>query len=50
MDVLQNGLTDEQVEQLGRDIVEHNIQTWSLMIKVLESGEHCPHHIRGRKP
>jgi len=48
--LLQNGLDDEQIQQLGRDIVEHNIHTWSLMIKVLETGEHCPHHVRGQKP
>lgn len=50
LDVLQNRLDEKQIEQLGRDIVEHNVHTWSLMINVLESGEHCPHHIRGRKP
>lgn len=48
--VLQNGLSDKQIQELGRDIVEHNIHTWSLMIKVLETGEHCPHHVRGQKP
>lgn len=50
LDLLQNGLDDKQIEQLGRDLVEHNIHTWSLMIKVLETGEHCPHHVRGKKP
>jgi len=48
--MLQNGLDGRQKEELGRDIVEHNIDTWSLMIRVLETGEHCPHHVRGQKP
>lgn len=25
-------------------------QTWEAMIAVLDTGEHCPHHLRGRKP
>ena len=25
------------------------VKTWKAMIKVLETGEHCPHHIRCRK-
>jgi phosphoethanolamine N-methyltransferase len=34
----------------GADFIAHQIQTWSLMVPVLQSGEHCPHHIRGVKP
>ncbi|MEY8843217.1 class I SAM-dependent methyltransferase [Cribrihabitans sp. XS_ASV171] len=34
----------------GADLVEYNIETWKMMIDVLETGEHCPHHIRARKP
>lgn len=26
------------------------IETWKAMLIVLESGEHCPHHFRARKP
>ena len=26
------------------------IETWRAMVIVLDSGEHCPHHFRGRKP
>ncbi len=26
------------------------IEPWEAIIPVLESGEHCPHHFRGRKP
>lgn len=25
-------------------------KTWEAMIVVLDTGEHCPHHLRGRKP
>ncbi|MEZ5777006.1 MAG: methyltransferase domain-containing protein [Paracoccaceae bacterium] len=34
----------------GKALIDHNVETWTAMIGVLESGEHCPHHIRGRKP
>lgn len=34
----------------GSDLIESSIRTWTAMIKVLESGEHCPHHLRARKP
>ena len=30
--------------------IDHQIALWSAMVPVLESGEHCPHHIRARKP
>ncbi|WP_299351505.1 methyltransferase domain-containing protein [uncultured Shimia sp.] len=34
----------------GPDFIASQIATWSLMMPVLQSGEHCPHHIRGQKP
>ncbi|SEL21508.1 phosphoethanolamine N-methyltransferase [Roseovarius azorensis] len=30
--------------------IAHQIETWQAMVPVLRTGEHCPHHIRGRKP
>ena len=30
--------------------IAHQIETWTAMVPVLQTGEHCPHHIRGRKP
>ncbi|MEL7172908.1 MAG: SAM-dependent methyltransferase, partial [Pseudomonadota bacterium] len=30
--------------------LEGQLTTWRKMIQVLETGEHCPHHLRGRKP
>ncbi len=38
------------VEKLGKDFVDHNIDIWTKMLVVLDSGEHCPTHVRGRKP
>jgi phosphoethanolamine N-methyltransferase len=35
---------------LGAEAVARQIATWTAMMPVLESGEHCPHHFRGRKP
>lgn len=47
---LQGPLNARAVAEMGQELVDHNIQTWTLMIKVLDLGEHCPHHVRGRKP
>lgn len=33
----------------GADQVAAQIETWEAMIVVLDTGEHCPHHIRARK-
>jgi SAM-dependent methyltransferase len=41
---------DEFVAVLGEDAVLRQIATWSAMVPVLDSGEHCPHHFRGRRP
>jgi phosphoethanolamine N-methyltransferase len=30
--------------------IDHQIALWTAMVPVLETGEHCPHHIKGRKP
>lgn len=34
----------------GQDLIESSINTWTAMIKVLNTGEHCPHHLRAQKP
>lgn len=34
----------------GADFIAGQINTWKVMIDVVDSGEHCPHHLRGRKP
>lgn len=38
------------VEAVGADELDHQVATWAAMVPVLESGEHCPHHIRARRP
>ena len=35
---------------VGQDFVDQNIAIWSRMVPVLESGEHCPTHLRARRP
>ena len=35
---------------VGQDFVDQNIAIWMRMIPVLRSGEHCPTHLRARKP
>jgi len=47
---LLGSLHDEFVAVLGEVDVRRQIATWEAMVPVLESGEHCPHHFRGRRP
>ena len=35
---------------IGAERMFKMIELWEAIIPVLESGEHCPHHFRGRKP
>ena len=35
---------------VGPEEVAAQIATWEAMLVVLETGEHCPHHFRARKP
>jgi SAM-dependent methyltransferase len=34
----------------GSQLVADNVEVWNAMIAVLETGELCPHHLRGYKP
>lgn len=34
---------------VGKPFVDKNIKTWKAMLPVLETGEHCPTHLRGVK-
>ena len=34
----------------GADFIANQIATWQAMVAVLQSGEHCPYHLRGQKP
>ncbi len=49
---LQRMLGDERAAfdaTMGKEGIDHQIQTWTLMLEVLKSGEHCPHHFRAQK-
>ena len=48
--LMKGPLYAEAVEKLGSVFVDHNIEIWSNMLPVLESGEHCPTHLRAWKP
>lgn len=37
-------------ERFGKEFIASQVDTWTKLVGVLRSGEHCPHHIRGRKP
>lgn len=34
----------------GADLIAASVDLWTAMIRVLETGEHCPHHLRAQKP
>ncbi len=50
LDRLQGPLRAAAVAEVGEAYVDKNIRTWSAMQKVLDTGEHCPTHLRGQKP
>jgi SAM-dependent methyltransferase len=41
---------DELCAACGKDYIDYQINTWTLMLKVLATGEHCPSHLFARKP
>ena len=41
---------DELSKRHGTAYINHQVDVWTKLVEVLESGEHCPHHIRARKP
>ena len=47
---LKGPLHDRAAAAVGQAYVDKNIRTWEAMQKVLDSGEHRPTHLRGRKP
>ncbi|WP_077966096.1 class I SAM-dependent methyltransferase [Ensifer adhaerens] len=47
---LKGALHSAAVAAVGEAYVAKNIRTWTAMQKVLDSGEHCPTHLRGIKP
>jgi len=47
---LRGPLGTAAARRVGQALVDQNILIWSRMIPVLESGEHCPTHLRARRP
>lgn len=47
---MKGPLYTASIDKLGKDFVDHNIDIWTKMLVVLDTGEHCPTHIRGRRP
>ena len=47
---LAGPLYAEAVSAVGEDYVQKNLKTWRAMQIVLDTGEHCPTHLRGWKP
>ncbi|MFN3548726.1 MAG: class I SAM-dependent methyltransferase [Mesorhizobium sp.] len=47
---LKGPLYERCAAAVGQAYVDKNIRTWEAMQKVLDSGEHRPTHLRGRKP
>lgn len=47
---MQGEVGREAAAKVGQDFVDKNIKVWSMMIPVLESGEHCPTHLRATRP
>ena len=47
---LEGSGRDAFLRVLGEAALDAQVETWRAMVIVLDSGEHCPHHFRGRKP
>ncbi|GAB4372577.1 MAG: 27-O-demethylrifamycin SV methyltransferase [Kiloniellaceae bacterium] len=50
LDLLQGAGRAKFEAVCGAAEIARQIETWRAMVVVLESGEHCPHHFRARKP
>jgi ubiquinone/menaquinone biosynthesis C-methylase UbiE len=47
---LEGPLYSVAADEVGAAYVDKNIRTWTAMVKVLDSGEHRPTHLRAWKP
>jgi phosphoethanolamine N-methyltransferase len=47
---LRGPLGAEAAKAVGADFVAHNAEIWERMVPVLNSGEHCPTHLKATKP
>ena len=47
---LERDERDELIRKHGAEIIQTMTETWQAMVVVLDTGEHCPHHLRARRP
>lgn len=47
---LEGPLFERVVAEVGHELVEKNVRIWTAMIKVLDTGEHRPTHLRAKRP
>lgn len=47
---MQGDVGRAAAQAVGQNFVDQNIKIWTMMIPVLQSGEHCPTHLRATKP
>jgi phosphoethanolamine N-methyltransferase len=47
---LQGPVGEAAARVVGRAFVDDNIGIWARMVPVLDSGEHCPTHLKAQKP
>lgn len=50
LEFLRGGSRADLESKHGAEIVSHMAEIWEALVQVLESGEHCPHHLRGQRP
>lgn len=50
LQAMKGPLYASAVAKLGKEFVDRHIQIWIDMVPVLQSGEHCPTHLRAQKP
>jgi SAM-dependent methyltransferase len=50
LEQMRGPLRERAAAVLGADFVDHNIELWTKMISVLDTGEHRPTHLRARRP
>jgi SAM-dependent methyltransferase len=50
LDRLKGPVGSAAARKVGQDFVDQNIAIWVRMIPVLDGDEHCPTHLRARKP
>ena len=50
LEILSGPSRKSYEEITSQNFIENQINTWKAMIKVLDTGEHCPHHFRAQKP